>query len=183
MLEYGRMLKLFEKDTVQKALFFASTKHKEHLMGRPPQQVPYITHCFGVAMNVINFTSSLEVNKTLLLTICLLHDTLEDTNTTYDEINAEFGSVVADGVLALTRNPQVEYSKQIADCISRIKNQPKEVAIVKLADRMFNMRSRCSYWDKQKQDNYKIEGQMICDELGFACENLKNELQKTIDNY
>ncbi len=152
-------------------------------MGRPPKEIPYITHCVGVALNALNFTASEEVDKTFLLVVALLHDTIEDTNTTKTEIETEFSNKVASAVMALSRNLKIEVDKQIPDCIERIKNQPKEVAIVKMADRMFNMRERFPYWDKAKQDNYKIEGQLICDELGFMCENLKNELQKTINNY
>ena len=86
-----------------------------------------------------------------MITLALLHDTIEDTNTTYDEIFKEFGKPVADGVLALSRNPNISYENQILDCVERIKKQPKEVAINKMADRMFNMRKRYSAWERKNK--------------------------------
>jgi len=177
------MLSLFDKASVQKAIFFASQKHREQKMGRPPVEIPYATHFFSVALTAINFTYMEDVDKTFLLTLAILHDTIEDTNTTYDELLSNFGAKVADGVLALSRNENIPYENQIADCVHRIKIQPKEVAIVKMADRMFNMRERFKYWSVEKQDKYKIEGQMICDELGYASQNMKQALQLTINSY
>lgn len=178
------MLSLFDKDKVQKALMFASNKHKDQMMGRSSGNLmPYATHFFGVALNAINFCFNEDVNKTLILQLAFLHDTLEDTNTTYENLTCEFGKIVADGVLALTRNPEIEPNLQIEDCLKRIKTQPKEVAIVKMADRLFNIRERFSGWDKQKQDNYKQEAQLICNELGCYSANLKQALQQAIDVY
>ena len=173
----------FNKDIVQKALFFASIKHGEQKMGRPPKQIPYVTHFCGVALNVINFASCEQVDKTFMLTLALLHDTLEDTITTHEELVQEFGVRVADGVKALSRNPELPLEKQIPDCVERIKGQPKEVAIVKMADRLINIRKRFSGWTKEKQDAYKIEAQFICDELGYVSKNLKQALQEAINKY
>ena len=173
----------FSKDFVQKALFYASEKHKEQKMGRPPKQIPYATHFFGVALNALNFASCEELDKTFLLTLAMLHDTLEDTDATYQELADEFGKNVADGVMALTRNEDIEFEKQIPDCLTRIKKQPKEVAIVKMADRLFNIRKRFTGWTQEKQNAYIKEAQFICDELGYACENLKQVLQNAINKY
>ena len=179
----GVMLSLFDKTSIQKALMFASVKHKEQKMGRPPVEIPYATHFIGVALTAINYTYNQDIDKTFLLTLALLHDTIEDTNATYQELLTEFGKSVADGVLALSRNESIAYENQIADCVHRIKSQPKEVAIVKMADRMFNMRERYKFWSIEKQDNYKAEGQMICDELGYASQSMKQALQETINAY
>ena len=65
----------------------------------------------------------------------------------------------------------------------RIKKLSKEVAIVKMADRLFNIRSRAKMWSKEKQEKYKLEAQYICNELGYCSENLKKVLQQAIDVY
>ncbi|MBR6779015.1 MAG: hypothetical protein IKM43_02555 [Clostridia bacterium] len=108
---------------------------------------------------------------------------MEDTTTTYQDLKKEFGVKVADGVLALSRNEDIQTDQQIKDCIAKIKMQPKEVAIVKMADRMFNIRERYSAWTKEKQDFYKSEAQYICDELGYASQNMKDALQQAINLY
>ena len=59
---------------------------------------------------------------------------------TSDNIASEFCEKVAKGVKALTKNEEIEYNKQIEDVVQRIKQEPKEVAIVKMADRLFNLR-------------------------------------------
>lgn len=69
------------------------------------------------------------------------------------------------------------------DSISRIKKQPTEIAVVKLADRLFNLHIKVPTWSPEKQESYKKEAQLICDELGYASETLRSQLQKAIDEY
>ena len=69
------------------------------------------------------------------------------------------------------------------DSLERIKKQPKEIAVVKIADRLFNISSRVLTWSKEKQEAYKKEAQVICDELGYVSDKVKAKLQHQINIY
>ncbi len=110
-----------------------------------------------------------------------LHDTIEDTNITYQELENNFGKNVADGVLALTKNEIIEKEHQMGDSLNRIlKLNKKEIAIVKLADRCFNTRCKVESWSNEKQKAYILEAEQICKKIGFYCEPLKNKILENI---
>ncbi len=177
-------MKLFEDKVFYKALFFAEQAHRGQLM-KHPVNMPYSAHFVGVCMNAIKYAvlDEGEVDFNLLVQVALLHDTIEDTAVTYEQVEKEFGKVVADGVMALSKDDSVEKSLQMQDCIERIKKQPREVAIVKLADRLFNIRDRVPSWSEKKQHSYKAEAKLILRELGDACKSLKEALTNAINNY
>lgn len=175
---------MWNSSIVKNAIIFASKKHKGQEMIFP-EGVPYSAHYFGVTLNAIRLAGMCEFNIDWDFLVCcsILHDTLEDTSATFDEINDVFGLKIANGVLALTKNPTLKKSEQMLDSLKRIKEQPVEIAIVKIADRLFNISDRVPLWSEEKQKNYKIESQLICDWLGYVDENIKNILQNQIDNY
>ena len=89
--------------------------------------------------------------------LAYLHDSIEDTEITYDYLLDNFGKDVADGVFALTKNKEVPYENQIADSVSRIVNLGKrEVAITKMADRCCNLLEVLNTWSNEKYEKYKI---------------------------
>ncbi len=173
---------LWDNKVVQKALFFATKAHEGQTM-KQPTGTPYSAHVVGVLLNVVNFCCKDKLDWNFVCCCALLHDTLEDTQTTYEQLANLFGKKVADGVLALTKNEQLPYEKQMPDSIERIKKQPREIAVVKLADRLFNIRDRVPSWTKQKQDFYIEEAKLIYENLKYANENLANALEKAIGEY
>ena len=131
----------------QEALKFAALKHSKSNQTIPGSSLPYVVHLSNVAMEVLiaaKYTK--KFNLGLALQVGLLHDTIEDTNTTADELSKHFGDSVADGVLALTKNKLLPKVQQMSDSLSRIKEQPKEIWAVKLSDRITNMQSPPSNW-------------------------------------
>ena len=100
---------------------------------------------------------------------------------TSDNIASEFGEKVAKGVKALTKNEEIEYNKQIEDVVQRIKQEPKEVAIVKMADRLFNLRDRVPNWSDEKQAHYLQDATIILNELSYASKNLSEALKNAIE--
>ena len=173
---------LWNKEKVYETVMYAMEVHK-NLSMKGNDKIPFSAHFVNVMLNAINFIEGENVDRTLIIQLALLHDSIEDAGLKYEDIESKFGKTVADGGLALSRDENIAYEKQIPDCVERIKLQPKEVAIVKMADRLFNIRGRATSWTKEKQDRYKIEAQFICDELGYCSQNLKQALQKAIDIY
>lgn len=118
----------------------------------------------------------------LIVALALLHDTIEDTNTTYVDIVSRFGEEIANGVLALTKNERLKKDIQMEDCLNRIlKLNKKEVAIVKLADRCFNTRCKVKNWSIEKGKKYLEEAIVICDRIGFYCLPLKKQILKNVE--
>ncbi len=93
----------FSRDLYMRAWHFAAARHNGQKV--PGSELPYITHVGAVAMEVLA-TIALDVvaSPDLAVACALLHDTVEDTETTTEEIAAAFGLAVADGVRALSKD-------------------------------------------------------------------------------
>ena len=170
-------------NNLEDVVLFASLAHREQKMIDP--DVPYLTHLIGVASNVLEayYNGKQEFDLDYALKVAILHDVIEDTNYSYKDVEEKFGKNIADGVLALSKNDSIEKSLRMQDSVRRIKKCSKEVAIVKLADRTFNMRCKPSAWDKEHCSRYLLEARYIHDELGDNNEYLSKKLNERIKNY
>lgn len=175
---------LWNPDTYIKAWNFASRVHGDQRV--PGNGAPYINHTGLVAMEVLAalpHANNLE-SPDLAIQCALLHDTIEDTPCSYDDILVEFGKPVADGVLALSKNTRISSkTAQMRDSLERIKEQPREVWIVKLADRITNLQPPPSHWSREKMTRYQQEARKILEQLGPASCYLARRLEKKIDDY
>ena len=105
---------------------------------------PYIIHPLSVAMILVDLGMDTD-------TICvgLLHDVVEDTEYTLDDIRKKFGqdvAVLVDGVTKLNRIPIFDKEQQQAENVRKIRlamSHDIRVMIIKLADRIHNMRTLC----------------------------------------
>ena len=171
-------------DQTIKAWNFASAAHQgQHI---PGIDLPYITHVGNVTMEAMAaLAQSQAVERPDLLVQCaLLHDVIEDTDATYQVVEAEFGPAVAEGVLALSKDKRLPTKKaQMKDSIARIKEQPPEIWMVKLADRITNLQPPPPYWDNDKIKNYRAEATLILQELGQASQYLADRLAQKIADY
>jgi (p)ppGpp synthase/HD superfamily hydrolase len=107
----------------------------------PGTDLPYITHISLVSMEM---SASLKANPRfdgdLALQCALLHDVMEDTGKTHTEINRLFGEMVAQGVSALSKNKEIHVKTiRMKDSLHRIQQQPREIWVIKLADRITNL--------------------------------------------
>jgi (p)ppGpp synthase/HD superfamily hydrolase len=124
-----------------------------------------------------------ERDGNLALQCALLHDTIEDTATTYEQVRDAFGAKVADGVLALTKDGALEKSLQMADSLRRIREQPHEVWMVKLSDRITNLQKPPHFWKPEKIARYRQEARQIYDALREASPFLAARLAQKIERY
>ncbi|NNG01240.1 MAG: bifunctional (p)ppGpp synthetase/guanosine-3',5'-bis(diphosphate) 3'-pyrophosphohydrolase [Desulfobacteraceae bacterium] len=170
-------------ETYIKALKFAANAHNGQTI--PGTDLPYVIHPTMVAMEIITALGHEEdLDGDLAVQCALLHDVIEDTDITYDALAAEFDSDVADGVQALTKNTALGSKKnQMTDSLKRIKQQPQEIQMVKLADRITNLQPPPGYWDAGKIERYRKEAELILDELGEACTYLADRLRQKIMDY
>ena len=119
----------------------------------------------------------------LAIQCALLHDVIEDTPITYEKVRSTFGTSVADGALALTKNEIFPKTAQMPDSLARIQQQPREVGMVKLADRITNLLPPPQYWSDEKRSAYHAEALRIHAVLGAASKYLAQRLLKKADNY
>src|SRR6476659_5486787 len=122
-----------DRQTLARALAFARARHGSQF--RRGSDTPYWVHLVRVAMELANWGESSPV----LLQAALLHDTVEDTDTTLGEIRTGFGPEVADLVDWLTAPEDAEAH---GDYYARLRpTAPFEPQILKPADRVDNLRS------------------------------------------
>lgn len=178
----------WDREKYIKAWQFAAQHHNGQKYGgtKEGEYVEYINHIGMVAMEVIWAlqNSSVEYNADVAIQCALLHDTIEDTDVTYEDIFKNFGEAVANGVMALTKNEKLpSKAEQMTDSLKRIKKEGKEVWMVKLADRISNLSSTPFYWKNEKKAKYIVEAQKIYDELHEANELLAKRLVEKIEKY
>lgn len=172
------------QDIYQKAILFATAKH--HNIGQkvPGTDLPYLVHLSNVTMEIIfasQFSSDFDTGFAVQL--ALLHDTLEDTDTTFEELSSVFSPSVAEGVLALSKNKLLPKQDQLTDSIQRIILQPKEVWSVKLADRITNLQQPPTHWPPAKISNYHTEAKFILNSLMGGNQYLEDRLAAKITEY
>jgi (p)ppGpp synthase/HD superfamily hydrolase len=172
----------WSQESYIKAYEFAAIAHQNQKM--PGSDIPYIMHLSCVSMEVIAALSvEREFDGDLAVECAILHDTIEDTDITFEQVKAEFGEAVAAGVLALTKDNSLAKHLQMTDCLNRIKQQPSEVWIVKLADRISNLKTPPHYWSAEKIIKYREEAIQIYETLKDASPFLASRLVRKIEDY
>jgi (p)ppGpp synthase/HD superfamily hydrolase len=166
----------------RRALLFAAEAHLGQNV--PGSERPYVTHPAEVAAEVCAvLVSEAFANPDLAVLCALLHDTVEDTPTTIDTIAAIFGEAVARGVHALSKDPTLPKEERMPDSLRRIRAEPREVWIVKLADRIVNLADPPPAWSPEKIRAYRDEAVTIADALGEASPALDARLRAKIQAY
>jgi len=103
-----------------------------------------VVHILNIAMK------GQKYDHAIMLSAALLHDVLEDTNVTYDQLLKEFGPTIANLVLEVTH----EKSKDGGYCFPRLKS--REAIVLKYADRLANLSSIPEFWrgEEERIDKY-----------------------------
>jgi len=118
------------------ALAFAAHKHRDQRR-RDAHASPYINHPIELA-RVLSVEGG--VTDVLTLVAALLHDTIEDTQTTHDELLARFGKTVADVVAEVTDDTSLPKAERKRLQVVHAPQMSERAALVKLADKTCNLR-------------------------------------------
>lgn len=168
----------------QNTIKFAAEKHANQNQLIPGTDLPYVVHLSNVAMEIlIASQKTKEFNIKFAVQVALLHDILEDTETTFDELVKEFDEEIAQAVLALTKNAEIPKEERMNDSLERIKKLPKEVWAVKLADRITNLQIPPKTWNLEKIKEYQKQASHILHELSGCNEYLEKRLSERIIKY
>lgn len=116
------------KDLVQTAKEYATQKHQGQT--RKGSGLPYIVH----PENVLSYLKGFGINDETLFAIAWLHDTVEDTGATIDELADMFGREVAFGVQYLTR-----VGKDYAAYYQKLEKAPDSIKLIKICDVIDNV--------------------------------------------
>ncbi|MCE9561419.1 MAG: HD domain-containing protein [Planctomycetes bacterium] len=116
-------------DIIFQAASFAARAHKSQL--RKDNQTPYIAHPFRVCL-VVRHIFGFEDPK--MLAAAILHDTIEDTTTDFDDIIERFGPVVAKWVAALTKDMRLEHDIREEEYAKGLAAADWQAKVLKLAD-------------------------------------------------
>ncbi len=164
------------------AWHFAAKAHKDQKL--PGSDLPYLVHIGWVVGEILIALQHESVSDHALAVQCaILHDVLEDTAIGYDTLCNEFGREAADGVAALTKNDALPKDQRMRDSLERIRAMPKEIGMVKLADRIANLRPPPGFWDGRKIGEYADEAQLILDKLGPVSPYLRQRLEIKLMEY
>ena len=146
--------KEYDRERIEAAYRLAEEKHREQ---KRSSGEPYIIHPLSVAAILVGLGMDSES-----VMAGLLHDVVEDTDCTLDEITKMFGKEVAlliDGVTKLGKIPYSSREEQQAENLRKMLMAMAEdirVIIIKFADRMHNM-STLEYMSPQKQRDKALE--------------------------
>ena len=128
------------------AASFAARAHRNQF--RKDGHTPYVAHVFRVALVLQHVFC---VNDAETICIALLHDTIEDTTTDYDDLHKHFGQAVADGVVLLTKDSRRPEAERDAEYHRTIQAAPWKVQVCKLADMYDNASDSATMSTEQRQ--------------------------------
>lgn len=140
-----------EKEEIRKAYLFAEVKHRGQFR---KSGEPYVVHPLNVGIILTSIYADSET-----IEAALLHDVLEDTDCTTEEMEKEFGETVTKLVLGVTKLSKIHFSTENDYLIDYYKkiivgiSEDVRAIIVKLADRLHNMRT---LWALPIEKQHKI---------------------------
>ena len=122
---------------VLRAFRYAAIKHRYQTLS--DGQTPYFSHIVRVTF-ILRDLFDIDDQEIIIATI--LHDVVEDTETSLDEIDQRFGRTIAYYVEALTKNEALPKKRREREYDERLFNAPEIVQIAKLADIYDNLSTR-----------------------------------------
>jgi guanosine-3',5'-bis(diphosphate) 3'-pyrophosphohydrolase len=148
-----------------KALAFAAHKHRDQRR-KDIEASPYINHPIGIANVLANEGG---ISNAVVLCAGVLHDTIEDTQTTRDELQMEFGEEIAAVVAEVTDDKSLPKAERKRLQIEHAAHISEHARLVKLADKICNLRdivtSPPSDWPLERRQEYFDWAKRVVDGL------------------
>jgi guanosine-3',5'-bis(diphosphate) 3'-pyrophosphohydrolase len=161
-----------------KAIKFAAWKHKDQRR-KDANASPYINHPIALA-SVLQEEG--DVADPSVLAAALLHDTIEDTETTYEELRGQFGDAIADIVLEVTDTKWIDKAVRKRLQISKAGHASERAKLVKLADKICNLRdiiaSPPADWSPERKREYFDWAKKVVDQVRGANAKLERRFDR-----
>lgn len=183
------MLQANDVSVILKATHFASVKHKAQRR-KDIEATPYINHPIEVAEILWNLG---QIHDPVVIISALLHDTIEDTETSPEEIRQLFGEQICLIVQEVTDDKTLPKGERKQQQIKKASTISCEAQYVKLADKISNVRDlgraipkgwnqeRCIqyvHWAEQVVQQLKIKNEALEKEFKLSCEKARKNIQE-----
>lgn len=147
--------------SVKDAHAFAKEMHKQQ---KRSSGVPYISHPVMVAKIVKKYKESHQIDN--LVKAALLHDTLEDTDANFEDLEKMFGGLVASLVQELTSDKdQIDKMGKTEYLTNKMLGMTDWALVIKLSDRLHNVSDLWNHKNIKWRDKYKKETENILNAL------------------
>ena len=167
---------------VLKATQFAALKHCDQR--RKDGKTPYIIHPISVAM-ILSEIGSIEDPE--ILSAALLHDTLEDTDTSAHELDKNFGSRVRIIVEELTDNDMLTFSQRKQMQIDNAPYLSKDATLVRIADKISNVSDVIENpppeWNQKRCNKYVDWAEAVINNCQKVNQDLENNFFELLTEY
>jgi guanosine-3',5'-bis(diphosphate) 3'-pyrophosphohydrolase len=181
--EKEKRMTLQEVEQICRGVEFAAEKHRLQTR-KNPEKTPYISHPIGVAYHLMSIGN---VRDYEVILGALLHDVVEDTQTTYEEIENKFGQSVASYVREMTDDKSLAKEARKRLQVIKASHTSKGAAQIKLADKLYNLQDLFDHppkeWTQTRIDRYYEWAQSVIDRLPKANDKLYEAVEEIINTY
>ncbi|MDC1287445.1 HD domain-containing protein [Gammaproteobacteria bacterium] len=160
-----------------KAMSFAAQKHKNQRR-KGKDASPYINHPIDLAEVLVNIGKVTDINA---ICAALLHDTVEDTRTTREELTEIFGAEISDIVMEVTDDKSLCKAAQKQAQIDHAMHLSKLARAVKLADKICNLGDVATSppnWSLARRQRYFDWAKKVIDGLRGEWNDLEAEFDR-----
>lgn len=165
---------------LMESIEFAAIKHQMQRR-KGYLKIPYINHPVKVANALI----ACGETDTDLLIAAILHDTLEDTDTSFEEIKLKFGNTVAQIVLEVTDDMSLPDTTRKELQVTKAPSLSNHAKLIKIADKICNMNDLITYpinWSNSRKLKYVLWSKRVFDGCKGGNILLDNFFMKTYEN-
>ena len=164
-----------------KALAFSAEKHTKQRR-KDIEESPYINHPIALA-NILAQRWVIDEN---VLCAAILHDTLEDTETTADELREHFGEKITSIVLEVTDDKNLEKSVRKQKQVEHAASISHEAKLVKLSDKIANITDIINTppvdWSNDRKRDYFDWAKAVVDNLRGSHQGLEKDFDDLVSN-
>ena len=172
----------FDTNLLLKALSFAAYKHRRQVR-KGSEPIPYINHPIALADLLVR---TANVRDPEIIAAALLHDTVEDTCTTAEELKAEFGPVISQLVAELTDDKRLSKEERKRQQLEHASSLSPRARIVKLADKVCNLRDIVqdppAGWPLERKQQYFDWAKRVVDKIRGTNVELENAFDEAFAN-
>ena len=166
---------------VLRAAEFAAHKHRGQRR-KGYSERPYVGHCIEVAALLANVG---KIDDPEILAAALLHDTVEDTETTHDELVKEFGQVIAGYVAEVTDDKGLDSDTRKELQVQHAPHLSRGAKLIKLGDKISNVREigedPPKQWSEERRRKYFAWAKRVVDAMETVNTDLENYFARTFE--
>jgi len=164
-----------------RVLRFAAEKHR-HQRRKDREKSPYINHPIEVAERIWNAGSYRDIN---VVCAALLHDTVEDTNTSFEEIEEAFGKTISDLVREVTDDKSLPKARRKELQVEHAPHLSTGAKHIKLGDKTSNIgdiyRSAPPDWSTERCSEYLLWTERVVSTISGTNPAMEKDYYELLD--